>query len=258
MHLEITPVRQPREFVLIGLGAQFFAALGLLLKQRLELLDHLVHRLHHTAQFRGARQVRQAEEFTPGDGVGLFDHVIQRLQLATQEQRAEHRTHGAAHQQPTEAAQRALPQFGHGKHRMADHLDPRGLFPAATDQCIAAGRLQTDQFDEPVRHVAHRGGTVALDDGLVGLHIDHADTRVVAAVENRADQQLNHRRVVDIRRQRQRQRGGGVLSVRAQLVDVLSTRALQTDHEAAGEGDHQEQTDSEQQLFEQGHLSACS
>ncbi|MNN35876.1 hypothetical protein D3C81_1497430 [compost metagenome] len=84
LHLEITSVGQPGEIVLIGLGAQFFATFGLLLEQRLELLDHLVHRLHHAAQFRCARQFRQAEEFATGDGVGLLDHVIQWLQLPTQ------------------------------------------------------------------------------------------------------------------------------------------------------------------------------
>lgn len=49
-----------------------------------------------------------------------------------------------------------------------------------------------------------------------------------------------------------------VLGVGAQLIDVLGPRALQADHEAAAEGNHQEQTDSDQQLFEQRHLSACS
>jgi hypothetical protein len=39
--------------------------------------------------------------------------------------------------------------------------------------------------------------------------------------------------------------------MRAQLVDVLTARAFQTNHETAGEGDHQEQADGKQQLFEQ-------
>ncbi|MNN18349.1 hypothetical protein D3C81_1315560 [compost metagenome] len=141
---------------------------------------------------------------------------------------------------------------------MADHLDPGSLLPATADDRITTGGLQADQFDEPVRNVVDRRNTCALNQVLVGLQIDHADARVVTAVENRADQQLDHRRVVDVRCQGQRQRRRGVLGMGAQLVDVLSARALQTDHETTGEGDHQEQTDSNQQLFEQRHLSTCS
>ena len=109
LHLEIAAVGQPCEVVLIGLGAQFFAALGLLLKQRLELLDHLIHCLHHATQFRRARQIRQAEKLAAGNRMGLLDHVIEGLQLPTQQQRAEHRTQCAADQQPAKAAQCALP-----------------------------------------------------------------------------------------------------------------------------------------------------
>ena len=167
LHFEITPVGQAGQVVLIGLGPQFFTAFGLLLEQRLELLDHLVHGLHHPAQFRRARQLRQAEEFAASNGVGLLDHVIQRLQLPAQQQRAQHRAHRAADQQPAEAAQRALPQLGQREHRVADHLDPRGLLPATADERITTGRFQADQFDEPVRHVVDRRNAAALDDGLV-------------------------------------------------------------------------------------------
>ncbi|MCY1389757.1 hypothetical protein D9M71_45610 [compost metagenome] len=82
LHFEVTAVGQPGQAVLVGLVAQPFAAFGLFLEQRLELLHHLVHRLHHTAQFGGARQFRQAEELAAGDGVGLLHHVIQGSQLA--------------------------------------------------------------------------------------------------------------------------------------------------------------------------------
>ncbi|MCY1404924.1 hypothetical protein D9M71_201490 [compost metagenome] len=105
---------------------------------------------------------------------------------------------------------------------MADDLDPGGLLPAAADDRITTGGLQADQFDEPVRNIVDRRNARALDQGLIGFHIDHADARVVTAVENRADQQLDHRRVVDIRGQGKRQRGRGVLGMGAQLVDVLS------------------------------------
>ncbi|MNL54042.1 hypothetical protein D3C87_1773370 [compost metagenome] len=141
---------------------------------------------------------------------------------------------------------------------MADYLDPRRLLPATADDRIAASGFQADQFDEPVRHAGIGRDAAALHQCLVVGQIDHADARVVTAVEDRADQQLGHRRVVDIRRQGQRQRRRRVLRVGAQLVDVLGTRALEADHEAAGEGDDQEQTDSDQQLFEQRHLWSCS
>ncbi|MNV03479.1 hypothetical protein D3C71_937490 [compost metagenome] len=251
LHLEITSVGQTGQVVLIGLNPQFFTALGLFLKQRLELLDHLIHGLHHAPQFRRARQLRQAEKLTTGNGVGLLNHVIERFQLPTQQQRAQYRADHTADQQPDETAQGALPQLGQGKHRVADHLDPCRLLPATADDRIAASGLQADQFDEPVRHAGIGRDAAALHQCLVVGQIDHADARVVTAVEDRADQQLGHRRVVDIRRQGQRQRRRRVLGVGAQLVDVLGTRALEADHEAAGEGDDQEQTDSDQQLFEQ-------
>ncbi|MNI29042.1 hypothetical protein D3C73_828470 [compost metagenome] len=143
--------------------------------------------------------------------MGLLDHVVQRLQLSAQQQRTQRRTDRAAEQQPAEAAERALPQLGDSEHRVADHLDPRRLLPATTDDRIPPCRFQADQLDEPVRHVGHRRNAVAFDQRLVVRQIDHADAGVIPAVENRTDQQLDHRRVVDVRRQRQRQRRRGVL-----------------------------------------------
>ncbi|MNH18402.1 hypothetical protein D3C79_781030 [compost metagenome] len=84
LHFEITPIGQACEAVLIGLNTQLFAALSLLLEQRLELLDHLIHGLDHPAQLWGARQVRQAEKLATSNGVGLRHHVVQRLELPTQ------------------------------------------------------------------------------------------------------------------------------------------------------------------------------
>lgn len=178
--------------------------------------------------------------------MGLLDHVVQRLQLPPQQQRAKHRTHRPAQQQPTQAAQGALPEFGQGEHRVADHLHARRLFPTATDQRVTTGRLQPDEFDEPVGHTVVVRNTAAFDDGFIGGQVHDADAGVIAAVEDRADQQLHHGRVVDIRRQRQRQCGRRVLCMGTQLVDVLGTRAFETDHEAAAEGDYQEQTDCDQ------------
>ncbi|MNJ16709.1 hypothetical protein D3C77_109750 [compost metagenome] len=95
--------------------------------------------------------------------MGLRHHVIQRLELAAQQQRAEHRTQGAAQQQPAEAAQGTLPKLGQGEHRMADHLDPCRLLPAAADDGIATGGLQADQANEPGRHTVGIWLGVALD-----------------------------------------------------------------------------------------------
>ena len=251
LHLEITPVGQARQAVLVGLHAQFLAAFGLLVEQCLELLHHLVHGLHHAAQFRGARQVGQAEEFTPGNGVGLLDHIVQRPELTPQQQGPEDRTRRPAQQQPAEAAQGALPEFGQGEHRVAHHLHARRLLPATADDGIAAGRREADHLHEPGRHAIGVGLGGAFHQHLVIAQVDHADAGVVATVKDRADHQFGHRRVIDVRRQRQRQRGGRVLGVGAQLVDVLGTRAFQADHEATAEGDHEKHTDSDQQLFEQ-------
>ena len=56
------------------------ATRGLLGEQRAKFLHHLVHRLHHAAQLRRARQPGQAEEFPPADGMGLAHHLVERAQ----------------------------------------------------------------------------------------------------------------------------------------------------------------------------------
>jgi len=144
-----------------------------------------------------------------------------------------------------------LPEFGQGKHRVTDHLNPRRLLPATADNGIAAGRREADHLHEPSRHAAgiRLGGTLHQD--LVIAQVHHTDACVVATVKDRADHQFGHRRVIDVRRQRQGQRRGRVLRVGAQLVDVLGTRTLKADEEATAERDHQEHADSDQQLFEQ-------
>ncbi|MNR11325.1 hypothetical protein D3C85_1276180 [compost metagenome] len=95
--------------------------------------------------------------------MGLFDHVIERLELAPQQQRAKYSTQCSTQQQPTQAAQGALPELGQGKHRVADHLHPCSLLPAAADDGIATGRLQADQSDEPGRHTVTVRHGAALD-----------------------------------------------------------------------------------------------
>ncbi|MNE69498.1 hypothetical protein D3C80_1652260 [compost metagenome] len=111
--------------------------------------------------------MRQAEKLAAGNGVGLLDHIVEGLQLPTKQQRAQYRADHATDQQPPQAAQRALPQLGQREHRVTDHLDPCGLYPTATDYRIAPGRLQANQFDEPVRHPGIGRNAAAFDQGLV-------------------------------------------------------------------------------------------
>ena len=85
LQIEIAPVGQPGQAVLIGFSAQRFTACGLFGKQCLELADHLVHGVDHPAKLGGFRQFRQAEEFAAGDGIRLLDHIIQRPQLALEQ-----------------------------------------------------------------------------------------------------------------------------------------------------------------------------
>ncbi|MNJ37018.1 hypothetical protein D3C77_318230 [compost metagenome] len=181
----------------------------------------------------------------------LRHHVVQRLELATQQQGTEHRAQGTTQQQPAQAAQGALPQLGQGEHRMADHLNPRRLLPATADNRIATGSFKADQANEPRRYTVGISLGMPLHQHGIGAQVDDLDARVVTTVENRTDHQLDHRRIIDVRCQRQRQRRGRILGVRAQLVDILATRAFQADHEAAAERDYQEQADGKQQLFEQ-------
>ncbi len=175
--VEQATVGQAGKAVLVGLLAQFLAAAGFLGEQGLELVDHLVHRLYHAPQLRGARFPGQGEEFAAGDGVGLLHHLVQRLQLGAQQPATKDGADQPAGQQPGEAAQRAVPQLGQGELRMADHLDPRGLFPAAHDQRVAALGLEVDQLGEPGRHLLVLRVAVALDDDLASGMLT---TRMVA------------------------------------------------------------------------------
>jgi hypothetical protein len=73
----------------------------------------------------------------------------------------------------------------------------------------------------------------------------HTNSGEVATVENRIDQQFEHRRIIHMGRHRQAEGGGGVLPMRAQLADQLLAGSLQADDEAAGKGHHQKQADGE-------------
>lgn len=200
---------------------------------------------------RRARQPGQAEEFPPADGMGLAHHLVERAQLAAQQPAAKQQARRAAGQQPVEAAQGAVPQARQGELRMADHLDPRRLFPAAHDQRVATLGLEIHQAREPAWHRALVMRLHALDQRLAALDVDHPDAGEVAAVEDRADHQLHHRRVVHVRRQGQAEGGGGVLGVGAQLAAQLLAGVLHAADEAAAEGDDEEQADGEEQLLEQ-------
>ncbi|MNF82989.1 hypothetical protein D3C84_653010 [compost metagenome] len=78
LFIEQSPVGQPCQAVPVGLAEQFFTARRLFGEQRLELLDHLVHRQHHAFQLRCARQSRQARELALADGFGLANHGVER------------------------------------------------------------------------------------------------------------------------------------------------------------------------------------
>ncbi|MCY1539654.1 hypothetical protein D9M68_752510 [compost metagenome] len=142
LQIEVAPVGQPGKAVLIGLGTQLLAARGFLGEQRLELLDHLVHGIDHPPELGSLGQFGQAEKLAPGDGVGLLDHIIQRAQLALEQQHAQADAEYATERQPQQDAERALPEFADGEQRMADHLQPRRLAPAVADDGIAAGGRQ--------------------------------------------------------------------------------------------------------------------
>ncbi|MCY1439666.1 hypothetical protein D9M71_559110 [compost metagenome] len=173
--------------------------------------------------------------------------------MQAQQPAAEGGAEQAAEQQPGQAAHAAVPQAGEGELWMAHHFDPGCLLPAAHDQGFAAFGVEIDQAAEPARHGVVARSHLPLDDDAVVTDTPHADAGVVAAVEYRVDHQLDHRRIVDVRGQRQAQRRGGVLGVRAQLADRLRARAFQAGDEAAGEGRQQKQADGDEQLLQQGH-----
>ncbi|MNR39901.1 hypothetical protein D3C85_1581450 [compost metagenome] len=92
LFIQQAPIGQPRQAVLIRLAAQLLTARRLFAEQRLELLDHLVHRQHYTFELRRAWQLRKAQELAFTDGFGLADHAVERTKLAPQQPATEHCT----------------------------------------------------------------------------------------------------------------------------------------------------------------------
>ncbi|MCY1208753.1 hypothetical protein D9M72_203880 [compost metagenome] len=248
--IELAPVGKAGEAVLVGLFAQAFAARGFFREEVAQLVHHLVHGQHHAAQFRGTRNLGQGEEFAAADGFGLLHHVVQGAQLRAQQPGADQGADHAAEQQPGEAADGTVPELGQGELRMAEHLHARGLLPAAHDQRVAALGLQVDQAGEPARHLFTAGGGAAFGDHAAIGDAHHADAGEVAAVEDGADHQLDHRRVVHVGRHGQTEGGGGVLGVGAQLAEQLLAGTFHARDEAAGEGQREQQADGQEQLLE--------
>ncbi|MNM79919.1 hypothetical protein D3C81_918670 [compost metagenome] len=251
--IQHAPVGESGQAVLIGLAAQFFTARSLFGEQGFELLDHLVHCQHHAFQFRRAGQFRQAQKLAFTDGLGLFDQRFERTQLPTQQPATEHGAEQSADQQPDQTAESTVPEFGQGELRIAQHFDPCRLLPAAHDQCVATFMTQIDQADKPSRHAFGLRRNAAFYQHLLIVDADDADVAEIATVENRTDHQLHHRRVIDLRGQRQSERGGRVLGVSAQLAECLLARAFQADKKTAAERHQQKQADGEKQLVAQFH-----
>ncbi|MCY1538734.1 hypothetical protein D9M68_742890 [compost metagenome] len=133
---------------------------------------------------------------------------------------------------------------------MAEHLHPCGLLPASHDQGIAALGPQVDQVGEPARHLLAGGGRTAFGDHAAIGNAHDADAGEIAAVEDGADHQLDHRRVVHVGRHGQAEGGGGVLGVGTQLAEQLLAGAFHPGEEAAGEGQREQQADGQEQLLE--------
>jgi len=181
----------------------------------------------------------------------LLDHIVQRAQLPLEQQHTECQAQCATQRQPQQVAQRCLPELADGKQRVADHLDTRRLAPAITDNGIALRRLQSYQPDKPGRHLGNHRHTRALDQNLLAVAGIHTDALEIATVEDRTDHQLHHRRVVDMRTERQAQRSRCILRMCTQLVDLLLAGTFNPQQETAGKVDQQQQADRDEQLLEQ-------
>ena len=118
------------------------------------------------------------------DGFGLFDQGVQRAKLPTQQPATEDGTEQPAYQQPDQAAKGAVPEFGQGELRVAQHFHARRLLPAAHDQRVAPLDTQVHQADEPPRYALDTPGNVTLYQYLLILDIDNANAVEVATVEN--------------------------------------------------------------------------
>ncbi|MNN98960.1 hypothetical protein D3C81_2184870 [compost metagenome] len=68
-----------------------------------------------------------------------------------------------------------MPELGQGEHRVADHLDPCRLLPAAADDGVTSGGLKADQSNEPGRHAGRIRLSVTLHQHGVGTQVDDLD-----------------------------------------------------------------------------------
>src|SRR5690606_38046741 len=200
--LELAPVGQPGKWIPIRLITQSLAARRLFGEQGLELFHHLIHRRHYPAELRCPGQLGQTEKLPPGNRIGLLDHIVQRSQLSLEQQPTQHDAQDSDQRQPQQYSQCRLPEFTQREQGVTDHLNPRRLTPAVTENGVPSGRFQINQTGKPVRGGAGYRRATALDQHGTGLWLYQANALKVATVKDRADHQLQHRLIPGVRPQR--------------------------------------------------------
>ena len=194
-------------------------------------------------------QLVQDSELAMRDVLGLALHVAQRLKRKLQYNHHHRQRNQRYRQQYPERFLRDPPQLRISMAGVTLHLDKRRRSPAIHNVGGHARAGQRKLFDKPVRHAFDFDvDALVVDHFLAGVFAAHFDLVVVAAIEDRAGHEFDHR-LVFVRlamRDRQPQRRGSVLRVGLHRLAQIIARVVHH-HEQGGEKDdhpqHRDQSD---------------
>ena len=252
--IESLPVAQTRHRIDIHVIPQLLGQGGLFSEHLPDPGRHAVHGLHHAPQFPGSWQGFLHRIPMLANGPRLMLHGPQGFQDQPQQQRARQGAQRHADQEPQQIAPGAAPQFGIGIPRMTGHPQGAGLVPARHHLGLGGGRFQRNQPDEPGRHPVDARRARALVDRLA-RRVVHPDQPVIASVVHGIHHRLHGGQILagQMRRQRQAQRGGGVLGRRRQLLGQIGAGAVQADAEGAQKDQQKQETQRQIELFVERH-----
>ncbi|MNC14049.1 hypothetical protein D3C75_618150 [compost metagenome] len=208
---EVGTVAKPGDCIHIDAGAQILGFIGLLLELHRQLARKGIDGLHHLFQLA-----------TLGLGNGVPEMVklyLDRL-IANELERFEqvvecpHQQYGGdqeAHQEPGRQLAHPLPELVVGLSRMAHDLQLAQLQPARRQNGFVGYLREEAQPDEPLRHPLNVAAVLEFDD-ILGSQQIQANQPIVATVEHGLHDGFGTHLVpvLQIRRQRQTQGGGGV------------------------------------------------
>ena len=248
---EMLAVRQARDRVRVRLLAQRLDLRRLGLEGQLQARDHRVHRLRQALQL-GHLRLGHGDELAVDQRLGLAHRTVERLADAADDETREQcrdQPHCRQRQRRPGAAQ---PQVVVGIGGMAHHLHCAERAPAVGHLRRAGLRMHRQQLDEPGRRIARHERRFAQERRLA-VDRREADAPVEAGVELCREHQLHQLRIALLLRQRERERGGVVAVLQAQLGLQRLARRGDADQRAAGERQHQRAQQQEPDLADQRH-----